>query len=66
MDAIERLNKITEIREKMIYYVLRQTKGLTAIQYDKLENKLIQTSFAILKNKYLALNGDIEILKTIE
>lgn len=53
---LDNLNKITEIREKMIYAIL-DSKKLSNLHYDKMEQKLIGTSFIELQRKYKQLKG---------
>ena len=55
--AIDNLNKNTELREKMISYIVNiKSKGqLSYKQYDALEKRISQKSFTQLKKEYDAL-----------
>ena len=59
MEAINNLNKITDLRNNMISYILnsKATSKMSDKQYDALENKLSQKSFAQLKKEYDTLKA---------
>jgi len=50
--AIENLNKVSDQRDFMINDILRSKQNLTTQGLDKLELKLINTSYAKLKAMY--------------
>jgi hypothetical protein len=59
MNATERLNEITAEREKMIYVICNWYschKGITNREFDRMEQKLMNTSYKELKRKYGGLN----------
>ena len=59
MEAINNLNKITDLRNNMISYIVnsKATSKMSDKQYDALENKLSQKSFAQLKKEYDTLKA---------
>jgi hypothetical protein len=58
--AIDNLNKNTELREKMISYIvnMKSTSRMSDRQYDALEKRISEKSFAQLKKEYDALKGN--------
>ena len=59
MEAIDNLNKNTDLRNNMISYIVnsKSTSKMSDKQYDALENKLLQKSFAQLKKEYDTLKS---------
>jgi hypothetical protein len=59
MEAINNLNKNTDLRNNMISYIVnsKSTSKMSDKQYDALENKLLQKSFAQLKKEYDTLKS---------
>jgi hypothetical protein len=59
MKAIDNLNKNTDLRNNMISYIVnsKSTSKMSDKQYDALENKLLQKSFAQLKKEYDTLKS---------
>jgi hypothetical protein len=57
--AIDNLNKNTDLRNNMISYIVnsKSTSKMSDKQYDALENKLLQKSFAQLKKEYDTLKS---------